>query len=209
MIDSENEELTEAYIQFAKADEADELDHLPQADSSADTPILLGEDIIIYPDGSAHDPLSSLKYIWYLYAEGEKFPVIGGNMEANIMDRPGIWDPAYKDGLTTTLLIPADQLANVTEAATMIHMMNTNTFTSGVVELAEGTDTAAFAKAVRDAIQGNQWLCGFPEKLIISDLGGGCVVIAYGTSDALSVFEAHLDEAIYYTNTLYSEAIGG
>jgi len=153
--------------------------------------------------------LAALSGIWNLYAEDEKFPVIGGNMEANIMDRPGIWDPAYKDGLTTTLLIPADQLANVTEAATMIHMMNTNTFTGGVVELAEGTDTAAFAKAVRDAIQGNQWLCGFPEKLIISDLGNGCVLIAYGVSDALSVFEAHLDEAIFYTNTLYSEAING
>jgi len=180
-------------------------------DESTDLPIVLDDGTILNPDGSPMEQITEVKLIdiWHLYGEEEKFPVIGGNMEANIMDKPGAWDLAYKDGLTTTLLIPAEQLANVTEAATMIHMMNTNTFTGGVVKLADGTDVAAFTQAVRDAVQNNQWLCGMPEKLVISDLGDGCILIAYGLNDTMTVFEGHLAAACPGAQSLYNEAIGG
>ena len=213
--------------------EEEQIEEVPEVDYSNDLPIVMDDGTILNPDGSVYgeepeveepeveEPeveetpaadsaaLNALNAIWGAYGEDEKFAIIGGNMEAGIMDQPGVWDPAYKEGLTTTLLIPAEQLANVTEAATMIHMMNTNTFTGGVVKLADGTDAAAFAQAVRDAIQNNQWLCGFPEKLIISDLGDGCILIAYGINDAMTVFEGHLATAFAGAQSLFSEAIGG
>lgn len=216
--------------------EEEQIEEVPEVDYSNDLPIVLDDGTILNPDGSAmeevpeedatpeeepeeenteetpsaeSETLAALNAIWGAYGEDEKFAVIGGNMEAGIMDQPGVWDPAYKEGLTTTLLIPAEQLANVTEAATMIHMMNTNTFSGGVVKLADGTDAAAFAQAVRDAIQNNQWLCGMPEKMIISDLGNGNILIAYGLNDAMTVFEAHLATAFAGAQSLFSEAIGG
>ena len=213
----------------APEEETDEKE-IPQADTSNDLPIVMDDGTILNPDGSVYgeEPeteeteteetdapaadsaaLNALNAIWGAYGEDEKFAMIGGNMEAGIMDQPGVWDPAYKEGLSTTLLIPAEQLANVTEAATMIHMMNTNTFSGGVVKLADGTDAAAFAQAVRDAIQNNQWLCGMPEKMVISDLGDGCILIAYGVNDAMSVFEGHLATVFAGAQSLFSEAIGG
>lgn len=153
--------------------------------------------------------LEVLENIWAMYGDDEKFAIMGGNPEAGIMDAPGVYDMAYAENLTYNLLIPAEQLANVDEAATMIHMMNANNFTSGVVHLADGTDVAAFAAAVRDAIQGNQWICGFPETLVVADMGGNYVLIAFGVNDAMTPFQTHLAEAYADAQLLYNEAIAG
>lgn len=156
----------------------------------------------------AVSPLALLESVWALYGEDEKFAIMGGNPEAGIMDAPGSWDLAQKEGLIYSLLIPGEDMQNVTEAATMIHMMNANTFTGGAVKLAEGTDTAAFAANVRDAIADNQWICGFPEKLLIAE-AGGCVVIAFGVEQAMTSLTNHLAEAAADAVVLYDEPIVG
>ena len=158
--------------------------------------------------GDAAATLQALQNIWAAYGEEEKFPIMGGNPEAGLMDAPGSYDMAYAENLGYNLVIPAEQLTNVTEAATMIHMMNANTFTCGTVKLADGVDAAAFAQAVRDALQGNQWICGFPETLVIADLGG-IVLIAFGVNDAMTPFMANLTEAYADAQILFNEAIAG
>ena len=157
---------------------------------------------------TAESALALLEGAWGNYAEDEKFAVIGGDFGNPVDNAPGVYDLKEAEGLSATLLIPADQLANVTEAATMVHMMNANTFTGGAVRLAEGTDTAAFALAVRDAIQNNQWMCGFPEKLVVATLGDH-IVIAYGLNDAMGPFQQHLVEAYPDITLTYDEVIGG
>ena len=116
--------------------------------------------------------LEVLKNVWALYGEDEKFAIVGGNMEANVMGEPADYDMAYAENLSWNLLIPADSVASVDAAASMIHMMNANTFTAGVVHLKEGTDVKAFAETMKNAIQGNQWMCGFPERMVITSFGG-------------------------------------
>ena len=153
--------------------------------------------------------LAVLENIWNLYGEDEKFFVIGGNMEAPVDGAPGNYDMAYAENLTYNLLVPADQLANIDEAATMIHAMNANTFTSGVVHLVEGTDAEAFANTMRDAIQNNQWMCGFPETLTVAVLEGGYVLIAFGVNDAMNPFMTHFEEAYGNPTMLINEAIAG
>ena len=150
-----------------------------------------------------------LENIWNLYAEDEQFFVIGGNMESPVDGAPGNYDMAYAENLTYNLLVPADQLANIDEAATMIHAMNANTFTSGVVHLTEGTDAAAFAQIMRDAIQGNMWMCGFPETLTIAVVDGEYVLIAFGVNDAMNPFMTHFAEAYADAEVLFNEAIEG
>ena len=81
----------------------------------------------------------------------------------------------------------------------MIHMMNANNFTSGVVHLTEGTDVAAFTEAMHTAISTNPWICGFPEKMIVAVIDGSYVLISFGVNDAMNPFEAHLSEVFLST----------
>ncbi len=153
--------------------------------------------------------LTILENIWNLYGEDEKFFVIGGNMEAPVDGAPGNYDMAYAENLTYNLLVPAESLASVDEAATMIHAMNANTFTCGVVHLTEGTDAAAFAQVMRDAIQGNMWMCGFPETLTVAVVEGEYVLIAFGVNDAMNPFMTHFAEAYAEAEILFNEAVAG
>ena len=151
--------------------------------------------------------LAVLENIWANYGEDEKFAVIGGNMENPVDGAPGNYDMAYAENLTWNLLVPAEQLANVDEAATMIHMMNANTFTSAVLHLNEGEDVAAFAANAKECVMSAQWMCGFPEKLVIADMGGNYLLMAYGLNDAINPFEAKLAEAYPNANVICSQAI--
>ncbi len=157
--------------------------------------------------------LEVLEAVWNQYADEDKFAVVGGSVdpdsgEAVSMEGPGDYNMAQAEDLSYSLLIPAEQLASVDEAATMVHMMNANTFTGGVVHLAADTDMAAFASAVRDSIQGNQWMCGFPERMVIASLGNNYVLIAYGVGDAMNPFCEKLAAAYESASMLYDEAIG-
>ena len=147
-----------------------------------------------------------LQNIWNEYAEDEKFAIIGGNPEAFYMDGPGSWDMTYAENMTYSLLVPADSIASIEEAGSIIHMMNANTFTCGAFKLTEGTDAKAFADTMQAAVQGNQWMCGFPETLVIANVDG-CVVVAFGVNDAMTPFQTHLANAYADAEILYNEAI--
>lgn len=151
--------------------------------------------------------LEILETVWADYAEEEKFPVIGGSMAAPVDGAPGSYDLA-DENITYSLLIPAEQLANVTEAASMIHMMNANTFTCAAFKLAEGVTAADFGAAMKDAVLGNQWMCGFPDTLLIRAFGDSYVVMAFGVNDAMTPFESHLSAAYPGMETIASETIG-
>lgn len=150
-----------------------------------------------------------LEKTWAEYAESEKFAIVGGNVEAGIMDTPANYDMEYAENMTYSLLVPADQIVNVAEAASMIHMMNANTFTCGVFRMAEGASVGNFAAAMEAAIQGNMWMCGFPERLLIKDIAGEYVLVAFGLNDTMTTFENRLNENYPDAEVLYSEPIGG
>lgn len=149
--------------------------------------------------------LEILENVWADYAEEEKFPVIGGSMAAPVDGAPGSYDLA-DENITYSLLIPADRLANVTEAASMIHMMNANTFTCAAFRLT-GISAADFGAAMKDAVLNNQWMCGFPDSLLIRAIGDQYVIMAFGVNDAMTPFETHLSAAYPGAETLVNEPI--
>ena len=151
--------------------------------------------------------LEILETVWAKYGDDEKFAVIGGNIEANIMDAPGNYDLTYAENMTWNLLVPAERIADVAEVASMIHMMNANTFTCGVFKLEEGVTAADFGASMKDAVMNNQWMCGFPETLLIRSFGDSYVVMAFGLNDAMTPFEKHLTEAYPGMETIASEPI--
>lgn len=150
--------------------------------------------------------LEMLETVWAEYAEEEKFPIIGGSMAAPVDNAPGAFDLA-DESLNYLLLVPADQTANITEAASMIHAMNTNTFTCSAFKLS-GTTAADFGAAMKNAVLSNQWMCGFPDRLLIRAIGDEYVVVAFGVNDAMDPFETHLTAAYPGAATIASEPIG-
>ena len=145
-------------------------------------------------------PASALEVLETIWGKMEAgFPIIGGNMESPVDGAPGNYDMAYA----------ADQLTNITEAASAIHMMNANSFTSGVFHLAEGVTAADFAATMQSAVQNNQWMCGFPETLVIAAIGGEYVLVVFGVNDAMTPFQTALTAAYPEAEILYNEAIGG
>ena len=150
--------------------------------------------------------LEILENVWAQYGEDEKFPIIGGAMSAPVDNAPGSFDLA-DEGINYLLLVPAEQTGNITEAASMIHMMNTNTFTCAAFKLAEGVTAADFGAAMKDAVMNNQWMCGFPDSLLIRSIGDAYVVVAFGVNDAMTPFETHLTAAYPGMETIASETI--
>lgn len=147
-----------------------------------------------------------LNDVWGQYSDDQKPAVIGGHYSNEYTDGPYSYELGYAEDLARTLLIPAEQMDQVIDAATMVHMMNANSMTIGLVRLAEGADMQAFADGVYGTITGNQWTCGFPEKLIIAQVHEDYVLIAYGLNDLLDVFEGYLD-ARWSVSDFYNEAI--
>ena len=150
--------------------------------------------------------LEILETVWAAYGDDEKFPIIGGNIEANIMDAPGAVDMAYTGHLNYNLLVPENLTSNVTEAASMIHMMNANNFTCGVFKLSS-ISAADFGAAMKEAVLNNQWMCGFPETLLIRNFSDAYVLVAFGVNDAMTPFEKHLSEVYPGMETIANEPI--
>ena len=150
--------------------------------------------------------LEVLTNIWNGVPEDNRFFAMGGDMSNPVDNAPGNYS-LEDEGLTSTLLIPAEQVANVTEAASLVHGMMLNNFTCGVFHMAEGADAAAFAQTMRDAIANNQWICGMPEKMIVAIIGGEYVLACFGINDAVNPFETSLGTADADAEVKFNESL--
>ena len=155
----------------------------------------------------ANDATVVLTTIWEA-VEGEKFFAMGGDMNNMVDGAPGNYS-LEDEGLQATLYVPADQVTNLECASSLMHGMLANNFTAGAYKMAEGADAAAFADAMKAAIDGAQWICGMPEKIVIAVIGGDCVVVAFGINDAIAPFEAAVTAAYADADIKYAEAIVG
>ena len=147
--------------------------------------------------------LNILETVWNTYGEDEKFAVAGGDFsEANAReDAPGVFD--LKDRALADSELGLPETAAVDEAASLVHMMNANTFTAAAYH-ATG-DTAELAQQLRDNIMQRQWMCGFPDKLVVAEVGE-YVVTVFGADELVDTFMTHLN-GIYGVSATYDEAI--
>ena len=159
-------------------------------------------------DGKADAPADSLALltkVWDSYTDDEKFPAAGGDYETSVDDAPGAFDPSNADNLNFLLTVPTEDASLIDDAASLMHMMNANTFTCGALRVKNGDDAAKLAEDLRDAIQNKQWMCGFPDKLVVAEVGE-YVVAAFGAEDLVDTFMTHLN-GIYGVSATYDEAI--
>lgn len=152
------------------------------------------------------DALSLMTTVWDNFPEDNKFACFGGNQtEDAVNGAAGKFDVTDTDGMTYTLLIPADVQANVDDAASLIHMMNANTFTSAAVHVTNG-DAAGAADKIKDTIKNNQFMCGFPEKIAIIT-AGDYVMYAFGSGDLIDSFVNIAGEKINGATVVCNETI--
>ena len=157
---------------------------------------------------TAGNPLDVLNKVWDSYTDDEKFPAAGGDMsEANMKDdAPG--NVALDDADTVAYLtsFPADMVDKLDAAASLMHMMNANTFTCGAFHVTSKDDVETVASDLRDAIQSKQWMCGFPDKLVIFTYDQ-YVVSLYGDEELVNTFRDKFTATYSDSTIAYDEAI--
>ena len=157
-------------------------------------------------DGNPVKPTSALdvlETVWNTYGEDEKFPTVGGAFsDADVKENaPGAYDITDRAEADRVLGLP--ETALVDQAASLVHMMNQNTFTAAAYHATDDPD--ALAQQLRDNIQQRQWMCGFPDKLAVAVVGD-YVTAVYGAEDLVDGFMNHLT-GIYGVTAVYDEAI--
>ena len=106
------------------------------------------------------DAVTLLTTVWDSYTDDEKFPAIGGDFsEANNKENaPGVYDLSDADAVEVNLGFPAVQMDAVDGAASLIHMMNGNTFTCGAFHVKDASQMDSVAAAVKASIMNKQWM---------------------------------------------------
>ena len=158
------------------------------------------------PAAAADDALTILNAIWNTYSDEEKFPAAGGDSEHAVDGAPGSFDASNADSLSYLLTFPADDASLIDSAASLVHMMNMNTFTCGAFHVADANNVARLADDLRTTIQAKRWMCGFPDKLVIVTVGQS-VLSVYGNEELVNTFRDKLLTSYSAATAVYDEAI--
>ena len=125
------------------------------------------------------DSLEILNNVWESYTDDNKFAAMGGEDAAVMID----------------------------DAASLIHAMNANTFTSGAFHVTDEADVEKFAGSLKDAIINNKWICGAPETAVLFQIGDQYVVSAFGNAEMVEYFKTQLTAAYPTAEILAEESL--
>lgn len=134
--------------------------------------------------------LTILNDVWATYAEDEKPFIMGGDAANPVDGAPGNYDLSDLGGINAMFRIEAENIGLVDEAASMVHAMNTNTFTASAFHVTDEANVVAFVTDAKESIKATQWMCGIPEKLVMITVDGDYVVSAFGAADVIDNFSS-------------------
>lgn len=136
-------------------------------------------------------PLELLDEVWDEYSDDEKFPAAGGDFsEENMnMDGPGKYGLSDAEALDSSFGLPADSVDKIEDAASLMHMMNANTFTCSVFRVKEDVKSSEIAGEIFDNLHDRQWVCGIPDKIVIIIVGRD-VVTVFGEAELVNTFKS-------------------
>ena len=152
------------------------------------------------------DATALLTAVWDAHSDDEKFPAAGGDYENPVEDAPGAVSIADADNLNYMLTLPVEDAGKIDGAASLSHMMNANTFTAGAFHVASSSDVDSVVSDLTDNIMNRQWMCGFPDKLVILTLGD-YVISCYGAEDLVDQFSGKVTETFADAAVVCDEAI--
>lgn len=143
--------------------------------------------------------------VWAAYGEDEKFAISGGDYENMISDAPGTVDVSNAEALNVLLGFPTESAELVDDGASMMHMMNQNSFTASIYHVTNAENVQTLADALKETIMDRQWMCGFPDDLVIYSVGEEYVAAAFGLEENIDSFQSHLEETYESSVLLYDE----
>ncbi|CVI70040.1 hypothetical protein NDGK_01742 [Clostridiales bacterium CHKCI001] len=154
------------------------------------------------------DAVSLLTTVWNSYQEDEKFSVIGGDFseENQNMNGPGKYSLEDGAALDSALGFPADSVTKIDDAASLVHMMNANTFTCGAFHVADSNDLTSITTSIKENILNRQWMCGFPDKLVIVSVDD-YIVSMFGDTQLIDTFKQKLTTAYSSVEVICEEPI--
>ena len=141
--------------------------------------------------GQAKSALEILEKVWSKYSADEKFPATGGSEKHMKEDKPGKFDVSDAEALDFELGFPKANASEIDDAASLMHMLNQNNFSCGVYHVKDSRNTEALVGKIKENILARQWLCGFPEKLVILTVGD-YIVSVFGAKELTDTFTAKL-----------------
>lgn len=140
------------------------------------------------------------------YAEDQKFFAMGGDMETPVDGKAGLMNLSDTETINYMLHTNDELVAQTDEIASFVHAMNANTFTSGSFKLKDAANAESFCTSLKDSVLATQWMCGFPEKIVIFNVNGGdYVVYAIGNGEAIDYFKTQLTTVMGESAVLVTE----
>lgn len=124
----------------------------------------------------------------------DRFAIMGGHFESAVMDMPGKYDLTQGNDLELIYCVPQSAITMIDDAATMVHLMVASTFTAGAYHVTETENVSAVVDGIKQQIQGNHWLDGFPDEFLILTVDEQYVIAAIGNADVVEYFETALRE---------------
>lgn len=150
--------------------------------------------------------LEILETVWKKYSADDKFAAMGGSEKNMKEDTPGEFDLGDAEALDFELGFPKAEVGKLDDAASLLHMLNQNTFTCGVYHVKNSADIEALAAKIKDNILARNWMCGFPEKLVIMTVGD-YIVSVFGAAELISTFTAKLTDSYGSVRQLFDVPI--
>ena len=124
--------------------------------------------------------------VWDAFGEDKQFAAVGGDA-ANEAEAPAKFAMTDENKETFEYLLHvSDELYDMLDddTATLQHMMNTNTFSSAFAKLKDSSKAEAFAEDYKAEIQGQHWMCGFPDKVVVISVAD-YVMMVYGDEECI------------------------
>lgn len=131
-----------------------------------------------------------LQAVWDNYDDDDKFAVAGGDAD-NSTEGAGKFSVEDGEALDAVLGFPAGSADKIDDAASLMHMMNANTFTCGAFHVADSSNIAELSEEIKENIQNRHWMCGFPDELVIIQ-AGDYIVSFFGKTNNVDTFRENL-----------------
>ena len=149
---------------------------------------------VIVEIADANDILTK---IWDCYEEADtdgnmfndRFDVMGGHFESAVMNMPAKYDLTKTSDLELMYCVPQSAAAMIDDAATIVHLMKASTFTTGAYHVADVANMQTVTEGMENQILSNQWLGGFPDKMLVIQLDEQYVIAGFGTAEVMDSFK--------------------
>ena len=141
--------------------------------------------------GQPQNALEILEKLWSKYSTDEKFSATGGSGKHMKDGMPGKLDVSDADALDFELGFPKALASEIDDAASLMHMLNQNNFSCGVYHVKSSGNAETLAGKIKENILARQWMCGFPEKLVILTVGD-YIVSVFGAAELINTFTEKL-----------------